>query len=503
MMSEPETKLEIEDVLSSIRRLVSRDAGVVRASPLPHRAPVAVVPEPEPAPVFAPALEPLPEVEAFAMTEAVTEAEAPAEVEPVPEMEAASEVACLVLSPALRIEDEVPEAGPEAVPEQFAVEPEPAPEPMLFVQPEPEAEAALSVEPALPETVDAEQPEQAAPAMDAEIAAAPSFAEELPPEALFEDVAPLAAEAAFDEAEPAHDMTAPLLLQPADVVTAGADALVFVSPEPPPMTEPRPMTEAESLLAEAEAALAETGALLDTATTAIGAVEEAEVAPITSMPSHAVDLGDELSRLESTIAELEAAVAESGAEFEPEEGHPFSAAGAEPLVDLPESFEETELHAAEAASADFDEADLDEAMAAEMAPVDAAELRDPNWAQDAGVGMDWAEATLNLARRTPSRRLAVSEAEETMQHVAAPRSSYDELRDELAQQEELEAQLYGDHLPDSYEETAMVDETALREMVAQMVRDELRGTLGERITQSVRKLVRREIQRALIGQDYE
>jgi len=486
MMSEPETKLEIEDVLSSIRRLVSRDAGVVRASPLPHRAPVAVVPEPEPAPepvpVFAPALEPLPEVEAFAMTEAVTEAEAPAEVEPVPEMEAASEVACLVLSPALRIEDDLPE---------------PAPEPMLFAQPEPEAEAALSVEPALPETVDAEQPEPVAPAMDAEIEAAPSFAEELPPEALFEDVAPFAAEAAFDEAEPVHDMTAPLLLQPADVVTAGADALVFVSPEPPPMTE------AESLLAEAEAALAETGALLDTATTAIGAVEEAEVAPITSMPSHAVDLGDELSRLESTIAELEAAVAESGAEFEPEEGHPFSAAGAEPLVDLPESFEETELHAAEAASADFDEADLDEAMAAEMAPVDAAELRDPNWAQDAGVGMDWAEATLNLARRTPSRRLAVSEAEETMQHVAAPRSSYDELRDELAQQEELEAQLYGDHLPDSYEETAMVDETALREMVAQMVRDELRGTLGERITQSVRKLVRREIQRALIGQDYE
>lgn len=47
---------------------------------------------------------------------------------------------------------------------------------------------------------------------------------------------------------------------------------------------------------------------------------------------------------------------------------------------------------------------------------------------------------------------------------------------------------------------AEIDEDALRLMVAQLIREELRGVLGERITSNVRKLVRREIQRALRDQ---
>ena len=47
------------------------------------------------------------------------------------------------------------------------------------------------------------------------------------------------------------------------------------------------------------------------------------------------------------------------------------------------------------------------------------------------------------------------------------------------------------------------DEEALRIMVAQLIREELRGVLGERITHNVRKLVRREIQRALAGHELE
>ncbi len=42
-----------------------------------------------------------------------------------------------------------------------------------------------------------------------------------------------------------------------------------------------------------------------------------------------------------------------------------------------------------------------------------------------------------------------------------------------------------------------LDMVALRDMVAEIVRDELRGTLGERITRNLRALVRREIARAL------
>ncbi|CUH54045.1 hypothetical protein [Shimia marina] len=51
------------------------------------------------------------------------------------------------------------------------------------------------------------------------------------------------------------------------------------------------------------------------------------------------------------------------------------------------------------------------------------------------------------------------------------------------------------------EEAAEIDEAMLREMVADIVRQELQGALGERITRNVRKLVRREIHRALAAHD--
>ncbi|MFT6647187.1 hypothetical protein [Pseudophaeobacter arcticus] len=50
-------------------------------------------------------------------------------------------------------------------------------------------------------------------------------------------------------------------------------------------------------------------------------------------------------------------------------------------------------------------------------------------------------------------------------------------------------------------EESYLDEESLRELVADIVRSELQGALGERITRNVRKLVRREIQRALAAQD--
>ena len=50
---------------------------------------------------------------------------------------------------------------------------------------------------------------------------------------------------------------------------------------------------------------------------------------------------------------------------------------------------------------------------------------------------------------------------------------------------------------------AVIDEDSLRELVAEIVREELQGALGERITRNVRKLVRREIHRALAAQDLD
>lgn len=49
----------------------------------------------------------------------------------------------------------------------------------------------------------------------------------------------------------------------------------------------------------------------------------------------------------------------------------------------------------------------------------------------------------------------------------------------------------------------LLDEDSLRELVTDIVREELQGALGERITRNVRKLVRREIQRAFAAQDLD
>ncbi len=48
-----------------------------------------------------------------------------------------------------------------------------------------------------------------------------------------------------------------------------------------------------------------------------------------------------------------------------------------------------------------------------------------------------------------------------------------------------------------------LDEEALRALVSEVVREELTGPLGERITRNVRKLVRREIHRILNSQDFD
>ena len=49
----------------------------------------------------------------------------------------------------------------------------------------------------------------------------------------------------------------------------------------------------------------------------------------------------------------------------------------------------------------------------------------------------------------------------------------------------------------------VLDEDALRDMVTEIVREELSGELGERITRNVRKLVRREIHRALMTREFD
>jgi len=48
-----------------------------------------------------------------------------------------------------------------------------------------------------------------------------------------------------------------------------------------------------------------------------------------------------------------------------------------------------------------------------------------------------------------------------------------------------------------------LDEDALRLLVSEVVREELNGPLGERVTRNVRKLVRREIYRILSSKEFD
>lgn len=50
---------------------------------------------------------------------------------------------------------------------------------------------------------------------------------------------------------------------------------------------------------------------------------------------------------------------------------------------------------------------------------------------------------------------------------------------------------------------ALIDEESLRELVVEIVRQELQGALGQRITRNVRKLVRQEINRALTSRELD
>ncbi len=89
--------------------------------------------------------------------------------------------------------------------------------------------------------------------------------------------------------------------------------------------------------------------------------------------------------------------------------------------------------------------------------------------------------------------------------MARPENDWNDTGEDLADKtpdEPAEAENALGLDPLANEET-ILDEESLRELVTDIVREELQGALGERITRNVRKLVRREIHRALTAQELE
>jgi hypothetical protein len=157
----------------------------------------------------------------------------------------------------------------------------------------------------------------------------------------------------------------------------------------------------------------------------------------------------------------------------------------------------------------------------------AVEDQDAEWESEVGdpaplvVAMDWSEVARTPVQAakpvyappvfatepqpTPSwaqedAEMSV-ELEEVLDH---PIDEPDSIWADQAEAEvlaELRAEEVDGFPPDA--ESVTFDEEVLRNLVRDMIREELQGDLGERITRNVRKLVRAEIARALATQDLD
>lgn len=152
--------------------------------------------------------------------------------------------------------------------------------------------------------------------------------------------------------------------------------------------------------------------------------------------------------LDHRVAELEAAVNESAVEFEPDFGDAVEDLG--PGIFL--------RRRAEVETAQGEAHGLSDAAQAEDRP-------DQSWeAFDAEV-----EAFVSGSDEFEGQAQSIDPTEERPEDAI--------LKDE--------------------DEIDFLDEDMLREMVARLVREELQGAVGEKITRNVRRLVRREVERAL------
>ncbi|SMY08959.1 hypothetical protein [Flavimaricola marinus] len=132
--------------------------------------------------------------------------------------------------------------------------------------------------------------------------------------------------------------------------------------------------------------------------------------------------------------------------------------------------------------------------------------------------MDWSSTVAEpafLSSRHGAKSTEIEDAQEVPEtkpfvlRVSAreeiePEENTDELAADLERSEPaaLEGEL-DETLTAYLEEDEILDEETLRNLVVEIVRQELQGTLGERITRNVRKLVRREIYRVLSSQEFD
>ncbi|WP_122073971.1 hypothetical protein [Pseudophaeobacter sp. EL27] len=378
-MSDPVTQAEIEDVLSSIRRLVSEDG---RSAPRPVSA---------------------------------QRAEAQRDAGEAASLDLAKPTSRLVLTPALRVADEVSDRAQDDA-EQ------------------PEVIATMDSDAALGAAEPAESASQAESHMDIEVAPELDPAEVL----------------AFRPHDSVEDQT---------VVDSYTDAEPQADLEPSEALE-EPITDAEEQL--------DTAPWRDPEATLFGAVEPS-VEALVEAPEE--ETSQSSPQLDERVAE------QNWDEVEPEVDQPVELDGSQRVSAVVQKIAELEAKVARSSGQwEPDGQSTD--------PYAGTNIETLEW-QDHIDEDGEAEREEELTSRVPDGSEGGSEA------------GFDS--GTLAEEAVTDAAL--DALDAGNGEESYLDEESLRELVAEIVRSELQGALGERITRNVRKLVRREIQRALAAQD--
>jgi hypothetical protein len=137
-------------------------------------------------------------------------------------------------------------------------------------------------------------------------------------------------------------------------------------------------------------------------------------------------------------------------------------------------------------------------------PMSAMSWKAPEWVEEAEVVADSVEAAERgaVARALADKAEAAAVAEILARASAAKAEA--EAKAAETKAAASTAQSAADPKADLFaEDEGYFDETVLRDLVRDLIREELSGTLGERITRNVRKLVRAEINRALTARDFD
>lgn len=272
------------------------------------------------------------------------------------------------------------------------------------------------------------------------------------PDATLYDAAK-AADQDSESAEPRPDsnrvVSEPMLLRPEDAVSVEVDDTAAVEPT---------ISDPAGTHGEDERPAA---ASLDQS--------DDEFAPQTHEPSEPIDDEGAAQPLSKKIEALEAAIGRTNEQWEPDGATDEDYSGTRVETIAWESQTSTPGPVPEGPSASSDAEDDIEAIIATPADVKADATAEPD--------------SIGIADKP--------------EFVAKPRETERPASvDEVAEPEETDQDVLTS-------EEAILDEDSLRDLVSEIVRQELQGALGERITRNVRKLVRREIHRVLTARDLE